>query len=217
MASDHPGEDHANLWTVDFSGPEPKAAPVTSGTGTFSAPTLSPDGQWIAAVYHLGSMYSIVKIPAAGGEPVPLTSGANRLSSPAWSPDGGSIAFATSRDGSPELWLMNPDGTKSQRVPATAMSSNLQVAWTPDGKIAWQQFTGRGAPAQFFNYAVRDLSTAKETLLASDSPGGFLSSPMFSPAGDRVVYRWNRVLGSRPGSGLPPGLTVMSACSLRAG
>ena len=94
---------------------------------------------------------------------------------------------------------MNPDGTKSQRVPATAMSSNLRVAWTPEGKIAWQQLTGKGAPAQFFNYAVRDLSTAKETLLASDSPGGFLSSPMFSPAGDRVVYRWNRMPGSPSG------------------
>ena len=48
------GEAHANLWTVDFSGPEPKAVPLTSGTGTFSAPALSPDGQWIAAVYQLG-------------------------------------------------------------------------------------------------------------------------------------------------------------------
>ena len=190
------GEGHTNVWTVDLSGPEPKAASVTSGTGTFSAPALSPDGQWIAAVYQLGPTYTIVKIPVAGGEPVPLMSGANRLSSPAWSPDGASIAFATIRDGAPELWLMNPDGTKSQRIPATAMSSNLRVVWTPDGRIAWQQFTGRGAPAQFYNYAVRDLSTAKETLLASDSPGGWLNDPVFSPAGDRVVYRWNRMPGS---------------------
>ena len=183
------GEEHANLWTVDLSGTEPKAKPVTSGTGTFSTPTVSPDGQWIAAAYRLGSTHSIVKIPVAGGEPVSLTSSANRLSSPAWSPDGRSIAFAANHDGSPELWVMNPDGTKSERLPATAMSTNLQVTWTPDGKIAWQQFTGRGAPTQFFNYAVRDLSSGKETLLASDSPGGFLFNPVSTrrrPRRDRL-------------------------------
>ena len=116
------GEEHANLWTVDLGGPEPKAAPVTSGTGTFSAPTLSPDGQWIAVVYHLGSTYSIVKIPVVGGEPVPLTSGANRLSSPAWSPDGGSIAFADE-----PRWLAGALGDESRRdeIAASARDSHV--------------------------------------------------------------------------------------------
>ena len=76
-------EEHTNLWTVDLGGPEPKAAPVTSGTGTFSAPTLSPDGQWIAAVYHLdprtaSSRFRWVEESRCRSPPAPTGSRARR-------------------------------------------------------------------------------------------------------------------------------------------
>ena len=71
-----------NLWALDLSGPQPLNRRVTSGTGFFSDPDISPDGRWIAAVFKLGSKTAVVKVPLTGGEPVPLISGVKHVREP---------------------------------------------------------------------------------------------------------------------------------------
>jgi hypothetical protein len=57
---------------------------------------------------------------------------------PSWSPDGTKIAVASNRDGNWEIYVVNADGSGSQRLtnnPAT----DLRPRWSPDGtKIAFQ-------------------------------------------------------------------------------
>ena len=43
-------------------------------------------------------------------------SGAARDSDPSWSPDGTSIALASDRDGNPEIYVMNANGSKPRRL-----------------------------------------------------------------------------------------------------
>ena len=51
---------------------------------------------------------------------------------PAWSPDGGKIAFVSTRDGNPEIYVMNADGTGVVNL-STNAASDLGPAWSPDG------------------------------------------------------------------------------------
>jgi Tol biopolymer transport system component len=53
---------------------------------------------------------------------------------PSYSPDGARIAFASTRSGSEELWIVNADGTSPRQVTRTggALCSNPQ--WSPDGR-----------------------------------------------------------------------------------
>ena len=177
-----------NLWAVDLNGPQPVNRPVTSGTGFFSDPDLSPDGRWIAAVFNLGSKTSIVKIPMVGGDPIPLISGDSTLASPSWSPDGSQIAFGSNREGGPAIWLMDADSGRLQKLDTPALSTHLAVKWTPDGRLAWQQYTDK---SNYMNFRVRDLKTGSESFLATPTTNGWMFSPSFSPSGDRTAFRWN--------------------------
>jgi Tol biopolymer transport system component len=49
---------------------------------------------------------------------------------PAWSPDGRSIAFRSTRDGNPEIYVMNADGS-GQRNLTRSPADEGWIAWSP--------------------------------------------------------------------------------------
>jgi len=53
------------------------------------------------------------------------------VDAPAWSPDGARIAFSVIRGTSPQLWIVNADGSDLHRVPG---ASGFRPAWSPDGQ-----------------------------------------------------------------------------------
>jgi hypothetical protein len=50
---------------------------------------------------------------------------------PAWSPDGRSIAFVSTRDGNPEIYVMDSDGQNQRRLTFN-LSGDWRPAWLPD-------------------------------------------------------------------------------------
>ena len=52
--------------------------------------------------------------------------------SPAWSPDGSKIAFASSRDGGWDVYVMNADGSAVTRL-TPHLARDDEPAWSPDG------------------------------------------------------------------------------------
>jgi Tol biopolymer transport system component len=57
---------------------------------------------------------------------------------PAWSPDGTKIAFASDRDGNPEIYVMNADGSDATRL-TNDPGHDWNPAWAPDGsRIAFE-------------------------------------------------------------------------------
>ncbi len=52
---------------------------------------------------------------------------------PAWSPDGKQIAFTSTRDGRPQIYVMNADGTNQHRV-GNSIYADFSPTWSPDGK-----------------------------------------------------------------------------------
>ena len=73
---------------------------------------ISPDGSTIAFSYK-GDIYTV---PVGGGNARQLTSNAAYDAYPVWSPDGQNIAFASTREGSMDIYLMNRNGGAPKRL-----------------------------------------------------------------------------------------------------
>ena len=77
--------------------------------------------------------------------PVRLTSSSGRNQYPKWSPDGSTIAFASTRDGNFEIYVMNADGSGQTRL-TTSATPDYDPAFSPDGTLlAWSARDAGGA------------------------------------------------------------------------
>ncbi len=102
-------------------------------------PTLSPDGSWIVVAVQTDGITNLALIEVASGASKPLTTNREGNFMPiAISKD--TIAFVSSRDGDSEIYRMNVDGTKVQRLTAfhrddfdpAIDSTGTQLAFTSD-------------------------------------------------------------------------------------
>lgn len=123
---------------------------------------------------------------------MPLTSGENLDGVPAWSPDGTRIAFASARAGTSSVWLMRADGSQLEQVRNSAPTDNLRTAWTPDGRLMWQEVTSAGG----MNYRIRDLSSGHDSFLFPEQHG-FVFLPEFAPNGKEFAVFGNGIPGPR--------------------
>lgn len=113
-----------------------------------SDPQISPNGKWIAygvstpdlAANH--SLRNIWEVPTNGGESRPLTQGGTD-ERPRWSPDGTKLAFLSSRDGAPQIYVEGADGGEAQRLTFLSNGADNEL-WSPDGK--WIAFVSRVYP-----------------------------------------------------------------------
>jgi Tol biopolymer transport system component len=53
---------------------------------------------------------------------------------PDWSPDGQKIAFTSNRDGNPEIYVMNADGSDPRRLTFSNGATSAAPHWSPNGK-----------------------------------------------------------------------------------
>jgi TolB protein len=100
-----------------------------------------------------------------------------------------SIAFASNRTGTKEIWVMDYDGANPRQVTGHK-STSLSPDWAPGGgRLAYTSFVG-GPPGVY----VANLSTGDKKPLAIDGDQNI--SPSFSPDGRRVAF--SRALGANP-------------------
>lgn len=115
-----------------------KQARLTSGPGQDANPAWSPDGKKIAFVrYEEGADSEIYAMNADGSGLRKLTDDAVNDGLPSWSPDGSKIAYASSDNGKPGIFTMNPDATGKTRLTTTwekSTASDDAPSWSPDGK-----------------------------------------------------------------------------------
>jgi Tol biopolymer transport system component len=104
-----------------------------------SEPEISPDGKTVACVIQTydkatnSSNRQIWLVPAAGGAPRQITS-AGSNDRPRWSPDGRQIAFISTREGGPQIWLLDlASGGEARKITSISTGAGGH-AWSPDGK-----------------------------------------------------------------------------------
>lgn len=100
---------------------------------------------------------------------------------PAWSPDGSTIAFASNRDGSYDIWLMNTDGSNLRKL-TTDPANELYPAWNASGnRIAF--VSNRTGQNEIFYI---DVVTGRESQVTRNV--GTPRHPTWDPGGGRIAF-----------------------------
>ncbi len=105
--------------------------------GSATAPTMSPDNNWVAFMSQLGGGWEIYKADAQGGNLTRLTTNGANDGLPTWSPDGRSIAFISDREGGWAMWAMDENGGNQRKL--------FDLPGSPEGYVTNEPgFSSRG-------------------------------------------------------------------------
>jgi len=104
---------------------------------------------------------------------------------PAFSPDGSRIAFTSTRDGNPEIYVMDADGTSAGRL-TNSPGVDGDASFTADGQavVFHSQRTGH---RQIFQQPITSSDAVQLTQEPADN-----SQPTMSPDGETIAFVSNR-------------------------
>src|SRR6059058_369793 len=104
---------------------------------------------------------------------------------PAFSPDGSRIAFTSTRDGQPEIYIMDADGTSAARL-TNSPGADGDASFTADGQ-AVVYHSRRTGHRQIFLQPITSSDAVQLTQEAADN-----SQPTVSPDGETIAFVSNR-------------------------
>ena len=100
----------------------------------------------------------------------------------------GKVAFVSDRDGNPEIYVINADGSGERRV-TNNPGNDYAPAWSPDGKhIAF--YSERDGNAEIY---VMNSDGSSVTRLTDNPANDY--APAWSPDGKRIAFHSHRYLG----------------------
>jgi tricorn protease len=149
-------------------------------------PAISPDGQTILFCFK-GDIY---KVTSSGGQAVPLTIGDAYDYAPVWSHDGRSIAFASDRYGSFDVFVMPAAGGEAARLTFHS-GAEIPTSFTADDKrilftAARQDLvTNAQFPMGLFSELYSVPAGGGEADLVLTQPA---IAATVSPAGDKIIF-----------------------------
>lgn len=100
---------------------------------------ISPDGKRVAYVVNVinkeanRGKRSIWLVPTAGGEAREFITSDKNDDTPRWSSDGARIAFLSTREGAPQIYVANADGSGARKV-TNVPEGVSDFIWSPDGR-----------------------------------------------------------------------------------
>ena len=155
--------------------------PNPSPKFAYAEPSLSPDGTEVAFV----SGGDIWTVPTAGGEARLLVSHPDNESRPLYSPDGKYLAFASSRTGNGDIYLLTLETGAIKRLTYDDGAEVLN-AWSRDGKMVYFQSTSRDIAGMNDIYRVSITGGTPMAVTADRYANEFYGMP--SPDGRTLVF-----------------------------
>jgi len=166
--------------------------PLTNDFGWDNWPSWSPDGNQLAFTCRnrnpgLGGGICVIQID--GSNRVQLSNSNDW--EPSWSPDGKKIVYISSRNGNPEVYLMNTDGSDQIRL-THDLADDWQPRWSPDS----QQLvfvSKRDGDWEIYLMDVSDGGKAGDANLIKLTDNQYEDGfPDWSPDGTRIVFSSDR-------------------------
>ena len=133
-----PDPNRSRLVWLDRTGSE---VGVVGNPADYGDVSLSPDGMRVAAsVREPGAETAdIVLIDVAGGMETRLTSDAGDDTSPVWSPDGQRLVYASTRNGSSDIYQTAAGTGGGEAAVVDAEGDQIASDWSPDGRYLLYQ------------------------------------------------------------------------------
>ncbi|WP_420151725.1 S41 family peptidase [Spirosoma sp.] len=147
----------------------------------FAEPSLSPDGLEVSFV----SGGDIWTVPTSGGEARLLVSHPDNESRPLYSPDGRYLAFASSRTGNGDIYLLTLETGAIKRLTYDDGAEVLN-AWSRDGKMVYFQSTSRDISGMNDIYRVAITGGTPMAVTADRYANEFYGTP--SPDGKTLAF-----------------------------
>jgi TolB protein len=179
----------AGLYILDVY--EGKRTAVSIRGGNFT-PAWSPDGKKLAFSSSMEGNQDNQEIYVADIESGPTRVGRiKRLTftpasdiSPTWSPNGREIAFTSDRGGTPQIYIMDVDGSNVRRISMGA-NWNDSPAWSPAGdRIVYVARVDNLFDLYVYNIRTTSYQKLTETNARNESPA-------WSPDGRHIVFTSN--------------------------
>lgn len=161
------------IYSISTNGKDFKR--LTREIGSLYAPELSPNGEWIVFTNNGNGLW-VMK--PDGKNPHAITT-ADDID-PTWSADGSMIAFASSRVGLRQLFVMNADGSNIRQV-TDLKDMGGRSSWSPDGtRLAF--YAGPSPDRNIY------IINVDGTGLVQLTDGGDNLGPSWSPDGNWIAF-----------------------------
>lgn len=159
---------------------------VLTGSLNMNFPAASPDGKTLA-VEQQDIVVNLMEFPLQGVETPRLVAPSSRQDySPVYSPDGKQILFVSSRSGTIELWIANPDGSNAHQV--THQNGDgfaITPSWSPDASQIVYAIRRDGATSIW----LMSLNTGISRQLTFTNNRNI--NPVFAPDGRYIYFNSN--------------------------
>jgi len=179
------------IWAMDYDGANQHQI---THLGTISlSPRVSPDGSrlafssvsktWDILMYSF-DLNRMVSFPRFGGMNL----------SPSWSPDGSKLAMSSSRNGYPNIFVLDASGGNMKRL-TSGQGPDVSPTWNRKTGAQIAFVSGRTGLPQIYTMEADGTNVQRLT------DQGYAVSPNWSPNGQFLTFSWMRKYGpGEPGS-----------------